>query len=455
VSASSTDTATARHPALRLLYDAIEATARTEGTRAALYGNGGAVTYGELCAALSQSCAGEARRRSLAMSGVVHDVVHLLREGCAGHSMLLLDAAGTEWELARTRRVFGEGGAGPDVPLIGLCTSGTNGLPKVVEIDWESALDNAASFSRTAGFRPDDVIWVTTPLPHLYGLFGGVMAGLLAGATVLVTPGAVGPEEFSERLAVDGVSVLLCVPFLARQYVQELRRQRELAAGRRLRATIAAGETVSEDLIAAWREATGTPLLSHYGITESGHMTLAAGRPGEGVGRPLPDVEVRIDGGGQVQVRRLAPARPYSVIGQPGGPEGWFVTGDLGHLDERGNLHLTGRANERINVAGKKVDPTEVEQALLALGAVDDCAVAGVRRGNGEQVVAFVTGADDRSDMELRAELGSLLSTWKLPRRFVRVASIPRTLTGKVRRGQLVADLESGTSHERREDSHQ
>ena len=112
-------------------------------------------------------------------------------------------------------------------------------------------------------------------------------------------------------------------------------------------------------------------------------------------------------------------------------------------------------ANERINVAGKKVDPTEVEQALLALGAVDDCAVAGVRRGNGEQVVAFVTGADDRSDMELRAELGSLLSTWKLPRRFVRVASIPRTLTGKVRRGQLVADLESGTSHERREDSHQ
>ena len=455
MSASSTDTATARHPALRLLCDTIEAEATADGARVALTGNGGVVTYGELHAALPPGSAAEARRHSLTISGTVQDLVRLLQEGCAGHSTLLHDIAGTEWELARTRRVFDEGGAGPGLPVLGLCTSGTNGLPKVVEVDWESALANAASFARAAGFRTDDVIWVTTPLHHLYGLFAGVMAGLLAGSTVLVTSGAIGPQEFSEHLTADGVSVLVCVPFLARQYLQELRRQRDQAPARRLRSTIAAGEMVPEDLIAAWREATGTPLLSHYGITESGHVTLAEGRTGEGVGRILPDVEVRIDGHGLVEVRRRAPGRPYNVIGHPGEPDGWFATGDQGHFDAAGNLHLTGRASERINVGGKKVDPTEVEQALLATGAVGDCAVAGVRRGNGEQVIAFVTGADARPDVELRAELGRLLSTWKLPRRFVRVPRIPRSLTGKVRRGQLVAEFESAASTEQREESDQ
>jgi acyl-coenzyme A synthetase/AMP-(fatty) acid ligase len=437
---------------LGALRTAIEATASAAPDRAALAAEDAVVSYGELAAVLPRPVEREGERRCLEVIGRSADIVALLVQSCAGHSVLVLDGKATLWEADRTRTVFGEG-PGPEAPAIGLCTSGTNGLPKVVELDWESLLSNAGSFAAAAGYHPHDTIWVTTPLAHLYGLMAGAVAGLLSGATVLMSTGALGPGEFAEQLVDQRVSVLLSVPFLARRYLQELGREPGLRRSIRLRATIAAGEPVAEELVAAWAETTGTPLLAHYGLTEGGHVTLASGGAGEGVGRPLEDVEVQVADGGAIHVRRRAPAQPYRVIGEAPQPGGWCVTGDLGHLDQAGNLHITGRANDRINVAGKKVDPSEVEHALRTCRGVADCAVAGIRRPDGEQVVAFVSCAQDVPDAALRAELGTLLSPYKLPRRFVRVETIPRTLTGKVRRGQLVAAFENNTLHSQREDT--
>jgi acyl-coenzyme A synthetase/AMP-(fatty) acid ligase len=425
------------------LREAIAATARTQPARPALSGAGGTVTYGELLAALPAAVAPARERRVLVAKGTTGDVVELLACACAGHSVLVLDGSGTAWERERTSVLFHADPA-PAVPVVGLCTSGTNGLPRVVELDFDSAIANAATFAGAIGYGPRDTIWLTTPLAHLYGLFAGAIAGLLSGARTHVSSGALGPGEFADLLLDEAVTVLLTVPFLARRFLEELARRPDVVRAAKLRATLAAGEAVPEELIAGWRAATATPLLAHYGLTEGGHITLASGEPGEGVGSPLPDVEVRIADNG-VLVRRRAPARPYHVIGEAPLDDGWRVTGDIGHVDAAGNLHITGRAGDRINVAGKKVDPAEVENALRACELVADCAVAGVRRADGEQVVAFVTGAADIADGQLRAELARTLSSYKLPRRFVRVEAIPRTLTGKVRRGQLVATLEMHT----------
>jgi acyl transferase domain-containing protein/acyl-coenzyme A synthetase/AMP-(fatty) acid ligase/acyl carrier protein len=405
-------------------------------------------TYRDLAGLLEEARRAESKgRRALAVGRSLADVEAILGGACAGDSLLLVDAGVTAWEQERAEALFvgaesAEPGGSPS-PVLGLCSSGSSGLPKVVELDWESLLLNAASFAAAAAYSDSDVLWCTTPLAHLYCLGAGVLGGLLRGASVFLGKGMLEPGEFAELARVAQPTVLLSVPFLFRRYLEMLRGAPEVVRDWRLREAIAAGEPVSPELIAGWRETTGTAMRSHYGLTEGGQITLAGGGEDEGVGRPLDDVEVRVGEQGEVAVRRRAPAHPYRVVGQEPSAAGWYETGDIGHLDEAGNLHITGRADSRINVAGKKVDPAEVEGALAACEGVADCAVASVEGADGTEIVAFVCAEDaaEVGDGELRAQLALQLSPHKLPRRFVRVAEIPRTLTGKVRRGELIAGL--------------
>ncbi len=429
--------------ALSGLGEAIRAAAERRPDRVALRDATAARTYGELAALLGERAAPPAGRRAVRLSPTVADAEAVLRAGFAGESLLLLDPRATEWELERAAAIFA--GAADDAgrPLVGLCSSGSSGLPKVVELEWESLLRNAGSFAAAAGYREEDVLWCTTPLAHLYCLGCGLLGGLLSGATVLLGKGMLEAAEMAELAAGEAPTVLLSVPFLFDRYLGLLAEQPGIATAWPLRMAIAAGEPVSPRLIAAWREAAGTPLRSHYGLTEGGQITLARGGEDEGVGAPLPDVEVRIGEDGEIAVRRRPPARPHRVIGAEPDAEGWYATGDLGRLDPAGNLHVSGRADSRINVAGKKVDPTEVEEALVACAGVEDCAVAALERAAGVEVVAFLRLAEgsERGHGEVRAELAERLSPHKLPRRFVSVREIPRTLTGKVKRGELLAGL--------------
>jgi acyl-coenzyme A synthetase/AMP-(fatty) acid ligase len=428
--------------ALMPLLDAVATTAAGDPARTAIRGPGGRqVSYRRLDAALAGAPAAAPRRLALGVTGTAQDVCELLRLTVQGHSVLLLDATATRWERDRAARRFEEAEPSGSGPSLGLCTSGTNGLPRVVDLDWRGALANAASFARAAGYGPGDVIWCSTPLPHLYGLAAGVIAGLLSGATLVLGGGAMGPGEFADRLVGEQATVLLSVPFLLRRYLTDLERAPNAIAAGRLRATVAAGEPVGAELVAGWRRQGGGPLLSHYGLTEGGHITLAGGDPGDGVGAPLRDVEVRVGGDGAIRVRRSPPARPYRILGEDPPAGGWCATGDEGYLDAAGNLHITGRSSDRINVAGRKVDPVEVEERLREVDGLRDCAVAGVPFGGEEQVVAFVALDEPLPDGRLRAELREHLSAHKLPRRFVRVQEIPRTATGKIRRGRLIAEL--------------
>jgi long-chain acyl-CoA synthetase len=423
------------------LHEAVEAVAAHDPDRPALVDAGGRRSYGELARLLAQAAAEPPApaRTVLPARTCRADAERILLVAARDGSTLVLDGAATAWETSRAGSVFVS--EPPSLrPVLGLCTSGTSGLPRVVDLDWATVLHNAAAFADAARYDAD-VVWVTTPLAHLYGLGAGTVAGLLRGCTVLLASGAVGPREFTDRLRDDGVTVLLSVPFLLRRYLGEL--EREPASGHRLRLALAAGEPVGDVLVEAWRLATGTPLLSHYGLTEGGHVTLAHGAPGEGVGPPLAGIDVRVEPDGELSVRQRPPVVSHRIAGEPGPPGGWRRTGDRGFIDERGNLHVAGRIGDRINVAGRKVDPVEVERALRTHPAVRDCAIAGARGADGERVVAFVDSAGALDPALLRAHLLETLSAYKLPARFVAVESIPRTLTGKVRRGELLAGLDS------------
>lgn len=404
-----------------------EAARAADPARTAVRSGADELTWGEVAALLDGPADGPGEPVLLPVTGAVADVAALLAHAAAGRAVMVLDGAATPWERERVTTLFAPAGPG-----VGLCTSGTTGLPTVVGTDWPDLLANARAFAVAAGVGAGDVVWCGTPMHHRYCFAAGLLGSLAVGATVVLTP-AVGPGDFVDRLLDEGVTVLLSVPYLYGWYLRQLEREPDLSARWSLRRCVAAGAPLPAETAARWRAATGLPLLSHYGSTEDGQISVGTGEPDEGVGQVLPDREVRVDGSGEVLVRRR---------GAHAGPDGpWRRTGDTGRLDERGNLHLVGRLGDRLNIAGRKVDPVEVEDVLRAHPAVADCAVAAAPGPGGDEVVAFLATAAPVADAELRRHLAAVLSAYKLPRRLVRVTEVPRSRTGKVRRGALVAGL--------------
>jgi acyl-CoA synthetase (AMP-forming)/AMP-acid ligase II len=190
---------------------------------------------------------------------------------------------------------------------------------------------------------------------------------------------------------------------------------------------------------------------SLYGASECGGITYDASpdgtvaETGDGaVGLPLPEVEVRLSGDeGRVTARSRAVAFGYLSGVEAGGDgefsEGWFRTGDTGRFDDQGRLVLTGRIGALVNVAGRKVNPREVETALLAVPGVGDAAVLGVPdAARGEALVACLVTQGELSREMVMRYLRQELAGYKLPRRLVFLDSIPRNERGKLDRGALL-----------------
>jgi acyl-coenzyme A synthetase/AMP-(fatty) acid ligase len=214
-----------------------------------------------------------------------------------------------------------------------------------------------------------------------------------------------------------------------------------------------------------WQAATGMPISEAYGQTEA--LMIVLNYPGETVkpgsmGRPSPGSRVEIiDGAGNVlpageegDIALLAP-HPQLMIGywqEPertqrcfvDGPEGrWYVTGDRGVRDDDGYIWYRGRLDDIINSAGYRIGPTEVENALLDHPDVAECAVVGKPdAARGEIVKAFVVlragrPADAGAVGRLQEHCKSLTAPYKYPREIAFVDSLPKTLTGKIRRSEL------------------
>jgi O-succinylbenzoic acid--CoA ligase len=212
----------------------------------------------------------------------------------------------------------------------------------------------------------------------------------------------------------------------------QLRRLREagLAAAPALRALLLGGGPVPPDLV-EWARGAGLPVRCTYGMTETASQ-VAVTAPWESAATPLPGVEIRIGADAEIEVR--APmAAPGAV-----GPDGWLRTGDRGSLDRHGRLRVDGRIKELIATGGEKVAPAAVEAVLLAHPAIADAGVAGAADPDwGEAVTAFVVERRPVSDYDLLAFCRERLAGYQVPKRVVRVGSLPRNAAGKLLRTDL------------------
>jgi O-succinylbenzoic acid--CoA ligase len=279
------------------------------------------------------------------------------------------------------------------------------------------------------GVDPDDRWLCVLPLHHVGGL-AILWRSVIYGTTVVLHDGF---DAGRVALAVQEGEVTLAslVPTMLRRV-----REAGLSDPGRLRALLLGGGPVPRDLL-EWAAATGLPVLQTYGMTETASQ-VATLRADEAVthhgsaGRPLLGVELAIGEGGEILVRGPMVARGALAA------DGWLHTGDRGHLDEDGFLHVEGRLDDVIVTGGENVAAVEVEDALLAHPSVADVAVAGRADAEwGEAVTAWVVLATHASDAELGAHCRERLAGFKVPKAFVRVDELPRNAAGKVLRARL------------------
>jgi len=343
----------------------------------------------------------------------------------------------------------------PDDPADILFTSGTTGTPKGVVMPHARTLGVATDWVRMTGLGTDDRYLMVNPYFHQFGLKAGVLASLVAGATMLPQP-VFDVDRVLARVAEEKVTVLPGAPTLYHSILDHPDREKyDLST---LRVAVTGAADIPVELIRRVNdELPFSTVITGYGLTETGTATSTS--PDDDfetvattVGRPRPGFEVRISDADGNDVPTGEPGEvvvkgPTVMAGYLDDPDataaalsddGWLSTGDLGVLDERGNLRIVGRIKDMFIVGGFNVYPAEVENALLRHPDIKQAAVIGIPDERlGEVGMAFVVTTADPS--EIQTWCRDQMANYKVPRAIEVVDEFPLNATGKVMKDVLRA----------------
>ncbi len=345
-------------------------------------------------------------------------------------------------------------------------TSGTTGKPKGVELSHTNLVSVAAGTADALELRPEDRVIGVSALFHVFGLGPGVLSTLLAGASIILQDDA-DPDATLELIQKMRATVHYGVPTIFVGELQAMEREpRDVAS---LRIAMVAGAPVGDNLVRRIRDRLCPLAVVAYSLTETS-STLCVSRPGDPeekqiftVGKPLPGTEIRIlEGGGEelpvesvgeIAVKGTGVMKGYyrqpSETSAVFNDEGYFLTGDLGIVDEEGYVHLVGRRKEVIIRSGFNVYPREVETRLEAHPAVREAAVVGVADELlGEAICACIVPVEGAivTGQEIVDWCRVTLADDKIPDLVRFLDAFPRTGTGKTRRVELSRVIQSESS---------
>jgi len=383
-------------------------------------------------------------------------------------AMLYLVAAGDE-ELWYDDRIFrfedllssGEGrrrtfaDIEDDADLALLYTSGTMGKPKGVRLSHRAVVESAVRTGEALEMAAADRVLVSVPLFTIFGF--GIVVGTIAAGATLVLQDRFDPDGAISLIRRQGVTVLHGVPTM---YQLLMRSPSFVESGfKQLRTGVVAGGPVSEELVRRIRRWCDVQVA--YGLTETG-PTVSITRFGDPeekrsttVGRALPGVEIKAvdfvtgalhgpEAVGEIAVRGPSVMQGYARMpaetARSFSPEGFFLTGDLGIIDEDGYLRIVGRTKETIVRGGYQIYPREIEDQLRAHPAVDDVCVIGVPHDiMGELVCACVVPVEGAviTGGELKEFARDTMADYKLPDLVRFFDTFPMTGSGKVKRREL------------------
>jgi malonyl-CoA/methylmalonyl-CoA synthetase len=334
-----------------------------------------------------------------------------------------------------------------------LYTSGTTGRSKGAMLSHDNLASNSLTLVDYWGFSDKDVLIHALPIYHTHGLFVASNVTLFARASMIFLP------KFDPDLIIrlmGRATVLMGVPTFYTRLLQNPALSRETT--KHMRLFVSGSAPLLADTHREWAARTGHAVLERYGMTET-NMNTSNPYDGErvagAVGYPLPGISVRVtdpetgkvlspDTIGMIEVKGPNVFKGYWRMPEKTKSEfrddGFFVTGDLGKIDDKGYVHILGRGKDLVISGGFNVYPKEIESEIDAMPGVVESAVIGVPHadfGEGVTAVLVCTKGADVSETSVLKALDGRLAKFKMPKRVFIVDELPRNTMGKVQKNML------------------
>lgn len=343
-----------------------------------------------------------------------------------------------------------------DTGAILLFTSGTTGTPKGVELTHSQVMATVRNVVGAHRLTADDVTYLFLPLFHINAEVIGLLSTLASGGRLVVEP-KFSASRFWPVVREFGVTWVSAVPtvigILTKAPVHA-------PAPRHLRFVRSASAPLPELHARRFEAMFQVPVIESYGMTEAASQICvnpvppglrklgSAGKPYGIELRVVDECGEELAAGevGEIAIRGESVIHRYASGAEPGKGfiDGWFMTGDIGYVDDDGYVFITGRSKEMINRAGQKIMPREVEEVIAREPAVKSVAVIGLPDElYGERIVAYVVAEPDarRHELSFKDRLSRLcaetISAYKCPSEYHLVDAIPLGPTGKIQRTRL------------------
>jgi malonyl-CoA/methylmalonyl-CoA synthetase len=333
-----------------------------------------------------------------------------------------------------------------------LYTSGTTGRSKGAMLTHGNMLSNAQTLKSYWGWKQGDVLIHALPIFHVHGLFVAIHGALINGSKMIWL------SKFDPKLVLQKMpeaTVFMGVPTLYVRLLGEV--ELTIAACKNIRLFVAGSAPLLKETFDDWKTRTGHTILERYGMSETVMLTsnpYKGERRAGTVGFPLPQVIVRVCDGtdtplpmneiGGLQVKGPNIFKGYWRMPEKTAEEftqdGFFRTGDVGKIDERGYVHIVGRSKDLIISGGYNVYPAEIEGYMNDMTGVAESALIGVPHPDfGEVGIAVVIAKNDSSlsDVQILSDLKGKLANFKIPKRCFFVPELPRNTMGKVQKNLL------------------
>jgi len=348
-------------------------------------------------------------------------------------------------------------------------TSGTSGQPKAVVLSHRAVLARLHMTLQVTKKLPHlvdesahDVALITGPLFHV-GQMQTLLRAVIVGDTLVVQGGKYDPAEVMELIERHKINRWTAVPTMVSRLLDHPDvSRRELGS---LKSISIGGAPVHAELMQRMR--TALPSVSPrvptgYGLTENGGQ--ATGSAGSekiemlgSTGRPMPLVEIKFLAhpglpDGEILLRSPTQMTGYYGLDEsPIDAEGWLHTGDLGRIDDKGNLWITGRSKDMIIRGGENIAPAAVERALMSIPGVNEAIVFGIPHADlGEEVMAVVVADGDHTPAQLQQQLKGNVASFAIPSRWrIQKEPLPTNPAGKVDKPVISAQVRAELAQER------
>lgn len=321
-------------------------------------------------------------------------------------------------------------------------TSGTTGRPKGVLQTFGNHFYSAVSSALNLGLSSADKWLCVAPIFHISG-FSIIMRGLIYGMTVRLVE-KFRAEELERILANETVTIMSVVPFMLKKLIQQQNKTNS-HYNSAFRCMLLGGGTIDRETLEACLQRS-IPVVQCYGMTETCSQIVAL-RSADAllklgsVGQPLFSTQLKLSKDGEILLKtpaltpgylNLPDKLPSKMI------DGWYRTGDIGHLDKEGYLYIDGRADEMLISGGENIFPQEVEQIYQRYPQINEVAVVGQNDSVWGQVpVAFVVSDRRLSPTKLINYGYEHLARYKVPQHYIFVSELPKNASGKIRRFML------------------